>query len=69
VEEQGRQAALVCSPTIRPALRRLTVLAAPHLPVLSYAEVATTRVPIDTAGVVGIHAQQVSGGAPSPERE
>jgi flagellar biosynthesis protein FlhA len=69
VEEQGHQAALVCSPTIRPALRRLTVLAAPHLPVLSYAEVATTRVPIDTAGVVGIHAQQVSGGAPAPERE
>jgi len=80
VEEKGHQVVLVCSPVIRAALRRLTVLAAPHLPVLSYSEVAATRVPIDTAGVVGVQAppeppepgapaspvSSLSGSAPAP---
>lgn len=67
-EESGHQVALVCSPVIRRALSRLTVLAAPHLPVLSYGEVATTRVPIDTVGVVGVHAGAVAEQASAARR-
>ena len=54
VEERGMQVVLVCSPAIRPALHKLTVLATPDLPVLSYSEVASTSVTIDTVGVVSV---------------
>ena len=55
-EQAGRSPVLVCSPQIRPALRRLTGSALPRLPVLAYAEVGA-GMNIDTMGVVhGRHA-------------
>ncbi len=53
-EASGKEVVLVCSPAIRPALRRLVALAVPRLPVLSYSEVSQTSRPIDTVGVVGV---------------
>jgi flagellar biosynthesis protein FlhA len=47
-------AALVCSPMIRPAVRKVAVLAAPELPVLSYPEVSAAHVQVETMGVVTI---------------
>ncbi len=52
-EEAGRQAVLVTAPAVRPALRRLTALSVPRLPVLSYAEVTGVSLTIETVGVVG----------------
>lgn len=43
---------LVCSPAIRSAVRKVAVLAAPELPVLSYVEVSAAHVRVETAGVV-----------------
>ena len=51
-EQGGRSAALVCSPAIRPALRRLVAMVAPRIAVLSYAEVTGTTVNVETVGVV-----------------
>jgi flagellar biosynthesis protein FlhA len=50
-EEQGRSPVLVCSPQLRAPLRRVTKVAVPRLPVLSYAEV-TSAARIETIGVV-----------------
>lgn len=56
-EAQGRGVVLACAPAIRPALRRLVALADTRLPVLSYTEVTTAGVRVDTVGVVnGDHA-------------
>ncbi len=56
-EAEGRGAVLVCSPAIRPALRRLVALADTRLSVLSYPEVTAAGVRVDTVGVVnGDHA-------------
>ncbi len=54
VESTGRQAAVVCAPAIRPALRRLAALAVPRITVLSYNEVTGTSLTIETVGVVGV---------------
>jgi flagellar biosynthesis protein FlhA len=55
-EQAGRSPVLVCSPQIRPALRRMLGTALPRLPVLGYGEVGT-GLNIDTIGVVnGVHA-------------
>ena len=51
-EQGGRSAVLVCSPAIRPALRRLVAMVAPRIAVLSYAEVTGATVNVETVGVV-----------------
>ncbi len=52
VEASGRTAVLVCAPALRPAIRRLVSAQAGGLPVLSYEEVTSARVAIETVGVV-----------------
>jgi flagellar biosynthesis protein FlhA len=55
-EQRGDRPVLVCSPQLRPAVRKLTRAAAPRLPVLSYAELGD-QLQLDTIGVVtGAHA-------------
>jgi flagellar biosynthesis protein FlhA len=55
-EERGDRPALVCSPQLRMAVRKLTRTAAPRVPVLSYNELAD-QLQLDTIGVVtGAHA-------------
>jgi flagellar biosynthesis protein FlhA len=55
-EERGDRPVLVCSPQLRPAVRKLTRTAAPRVPVLSYTELAD-QLQLDTIGVVtGAHA-------------
>ncbi len=55
-EQLGDRPALVCSPQLRPALRKLTRMAVPRLPVLSYAELGD-QLQLETIGVVtGAHA-------------
>ncbi len=55
-EQRGERPVLVCSPQLRPAVRKLTRAAAPRLPVLSYAELGD-QLQLDTIGVVtGAHA-------------
>jgi len=55
VEASGRTAVLVCAPALRPAIRRLVSAQAGGLPVLSYEEVTSARVAIETVGVVRAH--------------
>jgi flagellar biosynthesis protein FlhA len=56
-EATGRSVVLVCAPALRPALRKVVLLALDRLPVLSYAEVTGGGVRIETVGVVsGAHA-------------
>ncbi|WP_130178224.1 flagellar biosynthesis protein FlhA [Cryobacterium sp. SO1] len=52
VEASGRTAVLVCAPALRPAIHRLVSAQAGGLPVLSYEEVTSARVAIETVGVV-----------------
>ncbi|WP_026532239.1 flagellar biosynthesis protein FlhA [Arthrobacter sp. H41] len=52
VEASGRSAVLVCAPALRPAIRRLVAGQAGGLPVLSYQEVTSAQVAIETVGVV-----------------
>lgn len=52
VEEKGLSAVLVCAPALRPAIRRLVSAPAAGLPVLSYQEVTSANVDIETVGVV-----------------
>jgi flagellar biosynthesis protein FlhA len=55
-EERGLRPVLVCSPQLRPAVRKLVRAAVPRLPVLSYSELGDTLT-LDTIGVVtGAHA-------------
>jgi flagellar biosynthesis protein FlhA len=55
-EQRGERPVLVCSPQLRPAVRKLTRTAAPRLPVLSYAELGD-QLQLETIGVVtGAHA-------------
>ena len=55
-EERGERPALVCSPQLRPAVRKLTRAAAPRVPVLAYTELAD-QLQLDTIGVItGAHA-------------
>ncbi|RMI03553.1 flagellar biosynthesis protein FlhA [Cellulomonas triticagri] len=56
-EATGRSVVLVCAPALRPALRKVVILALERLPVLSYAEVTGGGARIETVGVVsGAHA-------------
>lgn len=51
-EATGKAVVLTCAPAIRPALHRLVALALPRLAVLSYVEVTSAGVTVETAGVV-----------------
>ena len=53
VENRGVRPVLVCSGPLRAALRKLLRGAAPHLPILAYAELGN-QLTIETAGVVGL---------------
>ncbi|GAA4628825.1 flagellar biosynthesis protein FlhA [Cellulomonas oligotrophica] len=56
-EQDGRGVVLACAPAIRPALRRLVALGTARLPVLSYTEVTSAGVDVETVGMVsGDHA-------------
>jgi flagellar biosynthesis protein FlhA len=57
-ERAGKAPVLVCAPILRPALRQVPSPRA-GVPVLSYAEVTSTDVNIETIGVVR-HAAAVS---------
>ncbi|WP_241978855.1 MULTISPECIES: flagellar biosynthesis protein FlhA [unclassified Cryobacterium] len=52
VEASGQTAVLVCAPALRPAIRRMVSAQAGGLPVLSYGEVTSANVAIETVGVV-----------------
>jgi flagellar biosynthesis protein FlhA len=52
VEASGLTAVLVCAPALRPAIRKLVSSQSGGLPVLSYEEVTSARVAIETVGVV-----------------
>ena len=54
VEATGVSAVLVCAPALRPAIRRLIGANANALPVLSYQEVTSANVSIETVGVVRV---------------
>ena len=51
-EGTGISAVLVCAPALRPAIRRLVSAQSGGLPVLSYQEVTSANVNIETVGVV-----------------
>jgi len=55
----NRQAVLVCAPALRPAIHRLTGGQPGSVPVLSYREVTSANVRIETVGVVR-HAEPLS---------
>jgi flagellar biosynthesis protein FlhA len=55
----NRQPVLVCAPALRPAIRRLVGAQSSSLPVLSYREVTSANVRIETLGVVR-HAEPLS---------
>ncbi|MBF0672322.1 flagellar biosynthesis protein FlhA [Salinibacterium sp. GXW1014] len=57
LEAAGNSAVLVCAPAIRPAVRRLVSAQSNGLPVLSYQEVTTANVDIETVGVIRVSAQ------------
>ena len=50
--EKGMSPVLVCAPALRPAIRRLVAPQIPALAVLSYQEVTSAQVGIETIGVV-----------------
>ncbi len=52
LEASGLTAVLVCAPALRPAIRRLVSAHTGGLPVLSYLEVTSANVAIETVGVV-----------------
>ncbi len=54
-EDSGLEPAVVCAPGLRPALRGFLVRLLPHVPVLSYDELAD-HVTIDDLGMVSIDA-------------
>jgi flagellar biosynthesis protein FlhA len=51
-EVRGWSPVLVCAPALRPAVRRLVAPQTNGLPVLSYQEVTSSDVTIETVGVV-----------------
>ncbi|KHL01401.1 flagellar biosynthesis protein FlhA [Sinomonas humi] len=59
-ESAGKSPALVCAPVLRAAVRKLVALPPSGVPVLSYAEVTSTSVNIETIGVVRLGAATVS---------
>jgi flagellar biosynthesis protein FlhA len=54
VQAAGNSAVLVCAPALRPAIRRLVSAQNGGLPVLSYQEVTSAQVNIETVGVVRV---------------
>ncbi|MCU1543773.1 MAG: flhA [Microbacteriaceae bacterium] len=60
VEASGQSAVLVCAPALRPAIRRLVSAQSGGLPVLSYQEVTSSNVVIETVGVVRV-TESISG--------
>ena len=54
MEAAGNSAVLVCAPALRPAIRRLVSAQNGGLPVLSYQEVTSAQVNIETVGVVRV---------------
>jgi flagellar biosynthesis protein FlhA len=50
--ERGLSPVLVCAPALRPAIRRLVAPQRDGLPVLSYSEVTSAQVSIETVGVI-----------------
>ncbi|MGO4856759.1 flagellar biosynthesis protein FlhA [Arthrobacter sp. 2MCAF14] len=54
----GRQAVLVCAPALRPAVRRLVAAPDGGVPVLSYREVTSANIQIETVGVIR-HAEAI----------
>ena len=54
IESAGQSAVLVCAPALRPAIRRLVFTQAGGPPVLSYQEVTSAQVNIETVGVVRV---------------
>ncbi len=55
-ESAGKSPVLVCAPVLRPALRKLVPLPPRGVPVLSYAEVTSADISIETIGVVRVGA-------------
>ncbi len=55
-ESAGKSPVLVCAPVLRPALRKLVPLPPRGVPVLSYAEVTSADISIETIGVVRLGA-------------
>ncbi|HET8596115.1 MAG TPA: flagellar biosynthesis protein FlhA [Intrasporangium sp.] len=53
-ESAGKSPVLVCAPILRPAIRRLVPSPPAGVPVLSYAEVTSADVSIETIGVVRV---------------
>ena len=51
-QARGINPVLVCSPQLRAPLRKLILMTAPRLPVLSYSEIAGCTLRIETIGVV-----------------
>jgi flagellar biosynthesis protein FlhA len=60
IEANGQSAVLVCAPALRPAIRRLVSAQSDGLPVLSYQEVTSANVVIETVGVVRV-TESISG--------
>jgi flagellar biosynthesis protein FlhA len=60
VESNGQSAVLVCAPALRPAIRRLVSAQSGGIPVLSYQEVTSSDVAIETVGVVRV-TESISG--------
>jgi len=54
VEASGLSAVLVCAPALRPAIRRLVSAQSGGIPVMSYQEVTSADVSIETVGVVRV---------------
>jgi len=54
LDAAGQSAVLVCAPALRPAIRRLVSAQSGGLPVLSYQEVTSANVKIETVGVVRV---------------
>jgi flagellar biosynthesis protein FlhA len=54
LEATGSSGVLVCAPALRPAIRRLVSAQTGGLPVLSYQEVTSANVNIETVGVVRV---------------
>ncbi len=52
-EQRGMSPVLVCSPQLRPALRRLVRHVAPRVPVLAYGEIGS-QLTIETIGMVNV---------------
>ena len=53
-EDRGMTPVLACAPGLRAPLRRLVVLGAPRLPLLSYSEIGTSGLTIETVGTVSV---------------